>query len=187
MRGRHWVGATDRMTAEDRDKAQAIIGSRREPDLVIAPDGRPYLYRWHLVPYELKNEGGVFFHVQVNSDPERPLHDHPWDNQSVILSGGYDEIWNPQPWLNYGYHDIEEHAVTRKLRKGSVTHRHASEAHRLILPKDMPYTMTLFSVGPVLRNWGFWTEQGWLGHEVLTTMTADGRSIFREVEYAKAE
>jgi hypothetical protein len=70
----------------------SIIGNPlRYPDLVIAPDGKPYLYRWHVFPQNAA--AGVYFHIQVQSDPERPLHDHPWDNTSVILSGGYDELW----------------------------------------------------------------------------------------------
>lgn len=170
----------DRLTAEDREMAEAYVGSKRLPDLVIAPDGKPYLYRWHITPHALKDKGGLFFHIQVSDDPERPLHDHPWDNQSVILSGGYDELWNPQPWLYQTEHDIEEHAQKRMLRERTVLARKASEAHRLFLPKGMPYTMTLFSVGPVERDWGFWTKTGWVSHDVLTAMTEDGRSIFRD-------
>lgn len=151
----------------------------RAPDLVIAPDGKPYIYRWHTVPHGAnKDKGNLYFHVQVASDPERPLHDHPWDNTSVILSGGYDEIWNPQPWLYDGEEQIEHHAMTRLLRQRTVLHRKASEAHRLILPKDFPYTMTLFTVGPGERDWGFWTNAGFVTHDAMTRLTQDGRSVF---------
>ena len=175
----------DRLSPDDRDMAASYLGGLREPDLIIAPDGEPYLYRWHLTPHSMKDRGAAMLHIQIASDPERPLHDHPWDNQSVILSGGYDELWNPQPWISNGNeNDIIERATVRKLRMRDVVARKSREAHRLILPNELPYTMSLFSVGPVLHEWGFWTDNGWLDARVVTQMTPDGRSIFRG-EYAK--
>lgn len=153
--------------ADDYKLAYHMIGEHggqalREPDLIIAPDGNNYLYRWHLTPHEhCKDFGQNFFHVQVSSDPERPLHDHPWDNFSVILSGGYDEAWEPQPWLRNECYRLGDPPQRRMLRKGDTVSRRASEAHRLFLPDGIDYTMTLFSVGPVLRPWGFWFEDGW--------------------------
>lgn len=139
----------------------------RSPDLVIAPDGTDYLYRWYLTPHELKDMGQSYFHVQVASDPERPLHDHPWDNMSTILSGGYDELWDPTPWLE---RNAPYSVTTRKLRQKDVVFRRAAEAHRLILPKDIPYTMTLFSVGPHVRKWGFWYPEGWTPFDQVTVV-----------------
>lgn len=165
----------DLLALEDYDTACAILGwpiYSREPNLVIGPDGsNPYLYRWHLIPRNEK--ANVYFHIQVASDPERPLHDHPWDNTSVILSGGYDEIhtscpWYP-PWTQY----------RRQLRTGDVVHRHATEAHRLILPPDIPYTMTIFSTGPRVRDWGFWFLDGWRNADDVLAME-NGMSIMKE-------
>jgi hypothetical protein len=155
----------------------------KEPDLVIAPDGIPYIYRWHLSGNHklMKPLGQNFFHVQVKDDPERPLHDHPWDNTSVILSGGYDETWNPTPWLFDGEADIERHATVRELRKGRMLFRTAGEAHRLKLPKEFPYTMTLFSVGPTVRDWGFWTKDGWVSADNMTEVR-NGISVQKEIE-----
>jgi hypothetical protein len=127
-------------------------GRLLQPDLILAPDGRPYLFRWHLVPRN--TIGNVYFHIQVASDPERPLHDHPWDNTSVILVGGYDEMYHPRPRLGAP-------PLGRKLRKGDSVWRPAETAHRLILPKTIPYTMTLFTTGAKRREWGFWYEDGW--------------------------
>lgn len=131
------------------------------PDLVLAPDGKPYLYRWYLVGGNT-TEGAtivthapahVMLHVQVQSDPERPFHDHPWDNQSVIVSGRYIERIQSDP----PFGAVEE--VERK--KGDVIVRAAREAHRLILPEGVPYTMTIFSTGPKVRDWGFWYGDTW--------------------------
>jgi len=86
-----------RVTDHDKEIASQYIGSLyRPPDLVIAPKGYgEYLFRWYVIPRN--REANVYFHIQTQSDPERPLHDHPWDNTSVILSGGYDEIIDTEP------------------------------------------------------------------------------------------
>lgn len=140
------------LTAEDRARWLAFTGGR-EADLVIAPDGNPYLYRWNLTPKDDSLGGQVYMHVQIASDPERPLHDHPWDNMSVILAGGYNEIISKNPASPV--YDVQ--IVERN--KGDVIFRAAEEAHRLVLPKDHPYTMTLFSCGRVRREWGFWVDK----------------------------
>lgn len=159
MEGASMTDYLDRLTAADCMLANGILKHRGglrfcKPDLTIAPDGTPYLYRWHIIPRNEK--ANVYLHIQVASDPERPLHDHPWENTSVILSGGYDEVWDPTPWDR-----LNDNRDVRKLRAGDVVHRKATEAHRLILPPEIPYTMTIFSTGPVLRPWGFWFPDGW--------------------------
>lgn len=129
------------------------------PDMVIAPDGCPYLYRWYLFSHtgDNKYKPNVLFHIQTQSDPERPKHDHPWDTMSVILAGaGYAEAWNANPKNDNGQSEI-----ILKRRVGDVIHRAATVAHRLILPPGIGYTMTLFSTGPKVREWGFWYPDGW--------------------------
>lgn len=120
------------------------------PDVVLAPDGEPYLYRWHLRYDNLR--GNAFLHVQVKSDPERPFHDHPWNNTSIILAGGYDEHYQPHPSEEDGTVFWEQ----RQLRKWDRAERPAETSHRLFLPHGIPYAMTLFCTGPKVREWGFW-------------------------------
>jgi hypothetical protein len=146
--------------APDDWSVYARLTYGRDPDVVLAPDGDPYLYRWHLV-YD-NSAANVFFHVQVKSDPERPLHDHPWDNHSVILSGGYDEMYWPYSAKSESRVQVElPEPMWRVCRKGDAVSRKASWAHRLILPPGVPYTMTLFTTGPKVREWGFWYPDGW--------------------------
>lgn len=160
----------DVLNERDRHLAVRILGQVREPDLVIAPDGNPYLYRWWVTPRSM--EANVYLHLQVASDPERPLHDHPWSSQSVILSGGYEEI--------YTVHPPYTRVLRRTVAAGDVIPRTAAEAHRLILPSDVPYTMTLFSTGPVIRDWGFWLDRRtWRSHADCIINLDDGRSVFR--------
>lgn len=131
-------------------------GERALNPIIIAPNGEPYLYRWHVVP---RNDlANVYLHIQVRSDPERPLHDHPYDNQSVILAGGYDEVYvERQPFEGGLYHPEQ----TRRLRRGDVVTRTAFTAHRLILPPSIRYSMSLFSTGPRFKEWGYWFPDGW--------------------------
>jgi hypothetical protein len=144
------------LSEADRRTARLIIGgaddevSEREPDLIIAPDGKPYLYRWAVFRDDKRSV--LYFHVQTASDPERPLHDHPWDNTSVILAGGYLEQLSPNP--KGKLYDVQEF----ERKTGDMIFRPAEYAHRLILPDGVPYTMTLFLTGPARRLWGFWTE-----------------------------
>lgn len=166
----------DILRQEDWGVAGDILGTLdSKPDLVIAPDGRePYLYRWHVIPRN--KEANVYLHLQVQSDPERPLHDHPWDNQSVILSGGYNELVQSDPPFSPEW--------IRVARKGMTVARKAEEAHRLILPEGVPYTLTLFTTGPVRRLWGFWIPNHggkavWFSHEECLHLEG-GKSVFRD-------
>lgn len=164
MRQIDWLNLLSR---EDYKLAEHFMGGWRSPDLIIAPDGNPYLYRWHIIPRNTK--ANVYFHIQVADDPARPLHDHPWDNTSVILSGGYDELITDAPDLD---------APKRYSRGiGDVIHRLAATAHRLQLLPTVRYTMTLFATGPKYREWGFWYPDGWKPHQEVTEMLEDGKTV----------
>lgn len=168
------------LTEKDFALAADILGASKrgrfaplpDPDLVIAPDGVPYLYRWHLAR---TNPGSCYFHIQVADDPERPLHDHPADNCSVILSGGYDELLDMAP------QDMAGPPTTYKRRSGDMIFRKAEWAHRLLLPPGFRYTMTLFMFGPKRREWGFWTKTGWVPYTAVTE-THDGVSVHKKEE-----
>lgn len=162
-----------RISERDQCIAAQFIGSLyRPPDLVIAPAGHgEYLFRWWITPHsDLAN---VYFHVQTESDPERPLHDHPWDSTSVILSGGYTELINPEP----GNQKCPTSRVDRKV--GDVIHRPATWGHRLILPTHIPYSMSLFSTGPKIKQWGFWMEETWVPYDKVTHVE-NGHSYWKE-------
>lgn len=170
------------VTEEDKEIAMRYLGSLHRPaDLVIAPkigDG-PYIYRWYIVSHDSRY-GGVYFHIQVSDDPERPLHDHPWDNMSVILGGdGYREVITGFPMFK----DHSEHTYTR--RPGDVIFRRATEAHRLFMPRNLGgakgYTMSQFSMGPKVREWGFWFPDGWRPFTDVTHLK-DGVSYHVDLE-----
>lgn len=155
--------------------AMSVLGRRhREPDLIIAPDGNPYIYRWHLLKTK---EASVYFHIQVADDPERPLHDHPWDNFSNILAGGYNEILcmsveAPTP----------RNTHTWKRRAGDTIYRRAEWSHRLLMPAGVSRTLTLFSTGAKRRDWGFWYPDGWRDWRRVTSLMEDGKTSVHHAE-----
>src|SRR5579859_3141348 len=136
------------LTARDIEIARHYLGDLdREPDVTLAPDGvdKPYLYRWHIRKDNAL--GNIYFHMQVDHDPlTRPLHDHPWDNSSVILAGGYIEHMQIDP--------PHSRIWTVRRHVGEMIFRHGRTAHRLELPKNVPYTLTQFVTGPKNRDWG---------------------------------
>lgn len=121
-------------------QAWARAKMQRSPDFVIGDD---YLRRWWIVP---RNQGcNTYLHEILRSDEDRALHDHPWDNTSMLLEGSY----------------IEHTPAGSFLREvGSIVMRKATDAHRLeILPGGR--AVSLFMTGPKLREWGFHCPQGW--------------------------
>jgi hypothetical protein len=130
---------------------------KRSPDFIIGSPDRPYLLRWWLIP---RNRFfNVYLHKIMRDDDDRALHDHPWANLSIILSGGYLE-WRSHAWDKYM--DV----VWRG--RGSIVFRRATDAHRLSLGADGTPCWSLFITGPRVREWGFWCPQGWrVWHEFV--------------------
>lgn len=121
--------------------AEKLMASR-PPDFVI---GDAYLRRWHVIPPN--SMANVYLHEINRSDDDRALHDHPWDNTSVLLKGRYIEH---QPL------DV------RQVRyEGSVARRKASDLHRLEMFEG-ERAISLFLTGPKIREWGFACKHGWV-------------------------
>jgi len=122
-----------------------VMMASRQPDFTIGDDpAAPYLNRWWVIP---RNEGcNNYLHEILRSDDDRALHDHPWDNTSMVIDGRYIE------------HLPDGRAIMRET--GAIVSRAATDAHRLeILPGER--AITLFMTGPKLREWGFWCPHGW--------------------------
>jgi len=140
----------DTLSSTDAALLRRYLGELRPPDVTLGRQGAPYIYRWHVVPRN--TAANVYLHVQVADDPGSPLHDHPWDNMSVILAGGYMEQ------TQYGvFH----------RRPGDVIMRRAEHAHHLRLVPGVTRSISLFTTGPVVRDWGFLTPAGWVHHTHL--------------------
>lgn len=148
--------------------ALKTMGSR-PPDFIIRPQGRDQTLRWWIIP---KNRWfNVYLHKFVLSDEDRALHDHPWLNASILVSGEYIE-WVPRGFVGIG--DTPNRPYRR--RQGYVYFRKPSQAHRVelecagyalpdsLFPEGEPLynpVITIFLTGPWVRNWGFLCPQGW--------------------------
>ena len=127
-------------TSPDDMAAWARARMQRAPDFVIGDD---YLRRWWLIP---RNEGcNVYLHEILHSDDDRALHDHPWDNTSMLLIGSY---------IEHTPEGVFDRAA------GSIVTRKATDAHRLEIPEG-GRAVSLFITGPKLREWGFHCPNGW--------------------------
>jgi hypothetical protein len=168
------------LNTDDYEIAEQIIGRGMyeplfEPVVSIMPNGEPYLYRWHVIPRS--KTANVYFHIQVNDDPREELHDHKWDNTSIILAGGYVEVLDPNPKHRPpGEWTPGPGMFVRS--KGDVIFRRAEWSHRLLLTGH-PYTMTLFTTGPKIRDWGYWFPDGW-HHNKRHNVLIDGVRVFKE-------
>lgn len=121
--------------------ADAIMASRAE-DFEI---GENYIRRWWIVPRN--SFSNLYLHEMSGPDDDRAMHDHPWANVSVIIRGGYIE---------------HTPAGVFERHEGDVIERAATALHRLELLPGISRTISLFSTGPKVREWGFACRQGWV-------------------------
>lgn len=126
------------------------LHASREPDFYIGGKENPYIKRWWLTSRK-PEDIAVYLHNQLRDDDDRALHDHPRDNISIILSGGYLE-------------HTPEGVFNRKA--GDVVSRRAAHLHRLELHRDkhgvIVPSWSLFFIGVKVREWGFQCPKGWV-------------------------
>lgn len=134
----------------------------REPDQIIGGEGSPYLYRWRLLKGRRK-WGNVYLHLILRDDDDRALHDHPWPSVSFVLSGPLSEV-----------RLVDGVETVRCFNVGDIVFRSPSATHRLFL-SSVP-ALTLFVVGPRVREWGFHCPKGWR-HWRAFTSGAEGEVI----------
>jgi hypothetical protein len=134
--------------------AEGLMASR-PPDFVIGDD---YLRRWWVMPRN--NYCNVYLHDIRKSDDDRAFHDHPWDNTSVILLGGY----------------VEHTPAGRFVRSaGDVISRPANSLHRLeIVPGQR--AISLFMTSQKVRDWGFACDHGWVHWRDFTSDTDSSKT-----------
>jgi hypothetical protein len=116
----------------------------RLPQRIIDEEGRPYLERYYV--------GTVFgyrfyLHRFVASDPDRGLHDHPWQRAySIILSGTYTELTRIGPkqvkWFNTLTHDKFHRVLLSELKYEDM-----------IIPN--PCWSLFFHTKDNINKWGF--------------------------------
>jgi hypothetical protein len=149
-----------------RRRALRLMESR-DPDLIIGGSENPYLYRWRLFP---RNRWlNIYLHRFLRSDIDEALHDHPEHNVSWILEGGYTE-WTPYWWKNGGFlNEWPKNIYLKATRRsaGDIIFRVADKPHRIELIKlgkgeaELP-CLTIWIIGPKIREWGFHCPNGWM-------------------------
>lgn len=137
---------------------------------IVLEDGTEYLDRWHLIP---RNDFFNIYLHRTRADDYRVLHDHPWDNLSIILWGGY---YESVPSIKQGEgNPFTEGKVIKWRKPGTFVYRKADwPPHSLSLSKGKA-CWSLFITGKMKRNWGFYTKSGWMAHELLVVVK-DGKS-----------
>ena len=135
--------------------------------IVIERDGQPYLIRrtlltiWKLISFK--------YHTILQSD-DVCSHDHPWPFLTIILKGGYNE-WTPVEQEDGGRYVKNRVGVDRVLEichwhgAGSIMYRPAKWRHQLELieKNGKPvHAKTFVITFKVLRDWGFFTKNGWV-------------------------
>lgn len=113
-----------------------------------------YLYRRHIIKTRWFS---LYLHKFLGDDPDPNLHDHPKPNISIPLSGPYIE----EVFINHPRWGQQLPLTKHKYRRRFIpVFRRATTAHRVKLKRDrygypVP-TWSLFIMGPVVQNWGFW-------------------------------
>jgi hypothetical protein len=100
---------------------------------------------------------GLYVHKMLRPDGSRLIHDHPWRFRTLVLKGGYEEVyWSseyPNLWLPHGGNPIFPSAIRRPFRTHAIPLTTAHTITRLL--GDGP-TWTVLLVGRKVKNWGFW-------------------------------
>lgn len=114
---------------------------RQEPSQILGRDEKdPYLLRWWLE--KDPQLGSVYLHHMLRSDAENEKHDHPSDNLSIVLDG------------EMGEHTDEGFFIRKP---GDIIARKAEQRHRIEIQSPI---ITMWVMGPKIREWGFWRKEG---------------------------
>lgn len=124
-----------------------------EPYSTIGPHTDPYMERVWLKKFTKDQPMSMRLHNIRRSDSDRALHDHPWENISVVLAGEMIEVVpldQSQPCMQ------DPMKYSQYIRRpGDVIARKATDRHRLIIPPGQT-VWTLFIMGDYEQNWGFY-------------------------------
>ena len=110
-----------------------------------------YILRLHLIKTPWF---AICLHWINKPDAEPYLHDHPVSFLSIILKGGYVEERTKQE-----HYSAPEIVLVQRNWYNYISANFTTR-HRIISVK--PNTLTLTFMGPKVREWGFYTENGWI-------------------------
>lgn len=130
-------------------------------------NNEPYLERYYIF-FKDRPEYfpfNIFIHKFLKSDPDE-LHDHPWGFFTVVLSGGYWEYTdvNTVKRNKDGLSITDTTTIKNWRGPGFFQKVEATHKHRIELKEDVT-AWTLFIPFKRTRDWGFYTENGWVNHK----------------------
>jgi hypothetical protein len=96
-------------------------------------------------------------HIIERPDYEDAMHDHPWENISVILHGGYIERVPVQQHQEIKLDSVEFCDIIRST--GDVIHRKATDRHKIVMVDPTVQTISMFITGPWEQDWGFYDAE----------------------------
>ena len=145
--------------------ARTYIEGHPEPDFTVTQGGIIYLQRWYIVP---RNDVmNLYLHRFMHSDEDRAPHDHRGDSRSWVLDGEY---------VEHIYFDDGRPNYRRAVKAGDSVARKATMLHRVELVDAKP-VISLFSIGPIVRDWGFRCPRGWIPWQDFVAITPGGNDI----------
>jgi hypothetical protein len=100
----------------------------------------------------------VMLHWINEPDSDRHPHCHPWNFWSLVLRGGYTEVNYVTSFSRPAVRD--DLAERNSWPRWSLHRMTTRRAHRIT--SVQPRTVTLVVTGRRVREWGFWTEQGFI-------------------------
>lgn len=115
-----------------------------------------------------------FLHRFDHPDSVRHLHDHPWSFVSVVLRGGYDELFATD-FDRAVEHADGDPAPIRRWRAGSAHRIRRGEFHAISQLERRP-TWTLLFVGPRRQDWGFAASGAFIDHVTYERTSTAGAS-----------
>lgn len=118
-----------------------------------------YMNRWWLYQEVrfLGHTWSVRIHETLRSDLDRHLHDHPYDNASIVLANHYIEVTPMDRRKDPGGF---QGRIVNVRTVGDVIVRAGADSHQLIL--NGPALSLFICLKEHKRKWGFYTEGGWV-------------------------
>lgn len=123
-----------------------------------------------------------FLHYIARPDKDRVPHDHPWDFDTTVLSGGYvEKFYKPgeAQWAGLGFMGRMP-ADLQPVEGARSAFRAATYVHRIT--RVMPDTWTWVVTSGERRKWGFWvpdegspTGARWVYWKTYLGIRDDGR------------
>lgn len=115
-----------------------------------------YMRRWYIWQCQWFS---VRLHHILKPDLDRDPHDHPWPFVSILLGGGYRELWcKAEDYRSIGGAWSPRHAKRVRF----INWHSSTDLHRIVEFIKPAGVWSLFVTGPFQKKWGFQTSEGWV-------------------------